>query len=187
MSLCNGAQAARHFVVHRGVRVQHRFLAHVADTRRGLPPHLTVVQIGLSGQHFEQAGFAAAVAADEADALAFIQLEIHVIQQCDMTEGQCGLVQRDIGHLLGYFRLCGLEDEGETERDAAHRQIAERSGEFIQNHMGVVALDAGREQLEHEQAAAQQIGGQHQFVAQQVTVTTRLALRRQSAEQCHTI
>jgi hypothetical protein len=52
----------------------------------------------LPGQYLQQAGLAAAVAPDEADALTLVELKTHIVQQGDMTESQHGFVQRNVWH-----------------------------------------------------------------------------------------
>ena len=104
------AQAFRHRVEHRGFGIQHRLLAHVTDARAGLTPHDAVVQMRLPGQHFQQAGLAAAVAADQADALALVELKIHVVQQGDVTVSQCGFIQRNVWHQELFFTDLGSAD-----------------------------------------------------------------------------
>ena len=179
------AQAARHFVEHGGIGIQHRLLAHVADARGRLPPHRTVVQVRLPGQHFEQTGFAAAVAPDQADAFALVELKFHTIQEGDVTKSQSSFIQRDIRHLtfLFFLRQCGLIDERETDGEAAHREITERRGELVQHQMRVIAVDAGGEEMEHEQRTCQDISRQDHPVPEFVTIASRLALRRQCAQE----
>jgi hypothetical protein len=57
------------------------FLRHVGDGEPRLAPDLAVVQRTEAGQRLEQAGLAAAVAADQADALAGIDLQRGVVEQ----------------------------------------------------------------------------------------------------------
>jgi hypothetical protein len=78
-------------------------LAHVTDARGGLPPQRPVIQLRLTCQYFQQAGLAAAIAPDEADTFALIELKIHMIQQGDVTKGQRRFIQRDVRHLTFLF------------------------------------------------------------------------------------
>ena len=56
------------------------FLRHVGDDAGGIGAHAAVIERRLPRQYAQQAGFAAAVATNEGDALASVQLKMHVVQ-----------------------------------------------------------------------------------------------------------
>src|SRR5690606_1045696 len=64
----------------------------------GLPPDCAIIERRLAGKRAQQAGFARTVAPDEGDALAAIELETHVIEQIDVTEGEAGVIDGKQGH-----------------------------------------------------------------------------------------
>jgi hypothetical protein len=92
------AQPRRDGFEHRVVAGEFRLLRHIGDREAGLAPDLAIVERTKARQRFQQAGFAAAVAADEADAFAGIDLHRGVVQQGDMAVGEAGAIEGDDGH-----------------------------------------------------------------------------------------
>ncbi len=86
------AQALRHRIEYRVVGIQHRFLADVANPGGRRAPHQPVIEVPLPGQHAHHARLAAAVAPDQADAFALIELKVGVVEQCDVPECEARLV-----------------------------------------------------------------------------------------------
>ncbi len=127
------AQPFRDCIEHRVIGIQHRFLTDEADTRGRRAPYQPVIQRALSSEHAHHAGLAAAVAPDQADALALIELKIGMIQQGNVPECKAGLVQSDEWHggllLLRYGRLI---QEGKSHHPQRHRPVAKRIGEAVQ-------------------------------------------------------
>ena len=112
------AQAVRHRVVlgeqargfahagndggkHRRLGIEGRFLRHVADADARLGPHLAVVEPATptaGGQRRQQGRLAGAVAADQRDPLAGVELKIGVIEQRHVAEGKAGIDKTQVGH-----------------------------------------------------------------------------------------
>src|SRR5665811_1269823 len=86
------AQAFGNGIEYAVRRIQHRLLADVTDTSGRLAPNQPVIERPLSGQHTHHAGLAAAVATDQADTFALIELKIGVIEQGYVTKGETGFI-----------------------------------------------------------------------------------------------
>ena len=73
-----------------------RLLAQQGDARAGVEAHLAVVGLVEAGQQAHQRGLADAVGADQADALAGVQLEADVLEQRPRVEAarQAGAAQQ---------------------------------------------------------------------------------------------
>ncbi len=94
------AEPARDLVEHRCLGIQHRLLADVTDAHAGRAPDDAVIQRGLRSQHFQHAGLAAAVAPDQADALALVELECDMVEQGYMAVSKRGVIKRQVWHQL---------------------------------------------------------------------------------------
>ena len=62
------------------------------------PLHFTVVEVLASGDDVEQRGLARAVAADEADALAFVDGEAGAVEKRMEAEGKFGVLEAEQRH-----------------------------------------------------------------------------------------
>ncbi len=82
-----------HRIEHAVVRIEHGFLAYIADARGGLAPYQPVIERCLACQHAHHAGFSAAVASDESYAFALVELKVSMVEQGYVTEGKAGFVQ----------------------------------------------------------------------------------------------
>ncbi len=95
-----GAQAPRDRVVDGARSVLRRLLRDPRDADVRREPELAVVEVDPAGEHAEQRRLAGAVAADQPDALARIELERHVVQQRAVAEGEAGVSERGEWHRL---------------------------------------------------------------------------------------
>jgi len=77
---------------------EFRLLRHIGDAQAGLAPDLAIIERTQTGEGFQQAGFAAAIAADKPDAFAGIDLHGGVIQQGNMAVGEAGTIKGNNGH-----------------------------------------------------------------------------------------
>ena len=92
------AESCGHCVEHFVFGHEFRFLRHVADGHTGRAPQRSVVEPALTGNYFEQAALAAAVAPDQADALARFDDELHPIQQGNVAVGEMSVIEGDERH-----------------------------------------------------------------------------------------
>ena len=118
-------QAERHGVEHRRVRVERGFLHDAGDAGAGGDPGVAAVQVRLSGQDAKQRRLAGAVAPDEPDAFARVDLELGILQQRMVAERQAGARQRDQRHAGSLSRARGVvacgSDRLTRERERASR------------------------------------------------------------------
>ena len=91
-------EAERDGIEDREIRVERRLLHHACDARAGRDPGVAGIQIGDSRQDAQQRRLAGAVAADEPDAFAGIELEIGGVEQRMVAERQAGARQRQERH-----------------------------------------------------------------------------------------
>jgi hypothetical protein len=68
-------------VVNAAAKALRHFLAELCDTQLGRVDDLAVVRLDGAGDYFQQGRFAAAVPADQADALARLQRQVDAIEQ----------------------------------------------------------------------------------------------------------
>ena len=129
-----------HRVEHGVVYIQHRLLTDVANACGGRAPHLAVIQRSLPGQHTHHAGLAAAVAPDQPDAFAFIELKVGMIQQGDVPECKARLVQGNKWHerlrfCCSFYRKRGLIYERYAHPESGHGHIHEIDNEHGDRHL----------------------------------------------------
>ena len=92
------AQALGHGFEHREARLEKRFLRDGGELEVGRAPDLAVIALGRAFDHAQQAGLARAVAADEADAPARLDDQVHMIEQRDMPEREGDFGELDQRH-----------------------------------------------------------------------------------------
>ncbi len=91
-------ESERHGIEDREIRIERRLLHHAGDARAGRDPGVAGIQVGDSGQDAQQRRLAGAVAADEPDAFAGIELEIGGVEQRMVAERQAGARKGDQRH-----------------------------------------------------------------------------------------
>jgi hypothetical protein len=89
------AQAPGDCVKYIQLRVKRGFLGHIGNARAGLQPQRPVVQRAETGQHPQQARLAAAVASDQREPLAVVDLQFGAIEQRDMTVGESAFIESE--------------------------------------------------------------------------------------------
>ncbi len=99
-----GAEAQRDGVVDGAIGIELGLLRHPADPGRGRDPALAVVEVRAAGEHLQQRRLAFAVAADQADALARIELEVGAVEQRVVAVGEAGAREREEGHASAISR-----------------------------------------------------------------------------------
>ncbi len=82
------AETGGHRLVDGAGIVTGRFLLEMRDAQRVSAPDLAVVGLNLAAQHAQQRRLAGAVAAEQTDALAGVDLEIDARQQRVMAVSQ---------------------------------------------------------------------------------------------------
>ena len=92
------AQAFSHRIEHTAARRKFRLLRHVAELQSGLGPQHAIIERALAAQGFEQTGFAATVATDQAEALARVDLQGRMIQKGNMAKSQTSTVEGEKWH-----------------------------------------------------------------------------------------
>jgi hypothetical protein len=97
----DAAKPRGHGFIHGFMPGEFRLLRHIGDAQFRLPPQRAVVEAAERSQRLEQAGLAAAVAADQADALAGVDLQRGVVEQGHVAVGKAGVVEGDDGHGKG--------------------------------------------------------------------------------------
>ena len=90
---------------YRQFRIKGRLLGHIADTRAGLAPHRPVIERAKAGERRQQGGFAGAVAPDQRDALARVELKIGMVEQRYMAEGERSIGEGQERHVGRQGRL----------------------------------------------------------------------------------
>ena len=86
--VAQAAQPFGHNVEHGGRAVEKALLRHIHGFQPVLQDELAVVGLLHAGEDFQQAGFARAVAPDQADFVACGQLERRFVEQRDVPEGE---------------------------------------------------------------------------------------------------
>jgi hypothetical protein len=81
-------------------RVKRGLLGHVGNARAGLQPQRPVVQRTETGQHPQQARLAAAVASDQREPFAVVDLQFGAIEQRDMTVGESAFIESEKRQLI---------------------------------------------------------------------------------------
>ena len=76
-------------------------LRDISELQAGLPPHVAGVGLALAGEQFQQAGFAGAVAPDQADAFARFDDQRRAVEQGVVTVGEFETVEGEEGHGMG--------------------------------------------------------------------------------------
>ena len=97
-----GAQAVGDGLEDVAPEFEIRLLRHVCRDHFSLPPHCAIIERRLAGERAQKAGLARAVAPDERHALPGVELEAHVIEQVDVTEGEAGVIYGEERHLGGH-------------------------------------------------------------------------------------
>jgi hypothetical protein len=97
-----GAQAVGDGLEDVAPELEIRLLRHVCRDHFSLPPHCAIIERRLAGERAQEAGLARAVAPDERHALPGVELEAHVIEQVDVTEGEAGVIYGEERHLGGH-------------------------------------------------------------------------------------
>jgi hypothetical protein len=97
----DGAKARGNGFIHRLVAGKFRLLGDIGDAQFRLAPKRAVIEAAQPRQRLEQARLAAAVATDQADALAGINLQRGMVEQGHMAIGEAGIVEGDDGHGSG--------------------------------------------------------------------------------------
>ena len=80
------AQTLGHGFEHRMLGVEFRLLRDIGQLHPRRAPHTAIVGLRRTGNDLEQAGFAGAVAADQADPFARLQHQVGVVEQRHMAE-----------------------------------------------------------------------------------------------------
>jgi hypothetical protein len=97
------APEALGYHVEHGPRVlKWGVLREPSDAQAGLPPDAARVRRQLAADDLQQRRFAGAVAPDDADALAGLNLEAGVVEQRKVSEGERHVIERDEGHVWGW-------------------------------------------------------------------------------------
>ena len=97
-----GAQAVGDGLEDVALELEIGLLRDVGGDHFGLSPHCAIIERRLAGERTQEAGFARAVAPDERHALSGVELEAHVIEQVDVTEGEAGVIYGEERHLGGH-------------------------------------------------------------------------------------
>ena len=103
--LLQRAQACCDRFEHRMPRLELRLLRNEADAQIRRAPDRAVVEGVAAGNDFEERRLAAAVAADQRDALAGVEREIGVIEERRIAKGEGRPVQRDERHAASRILL----------------------------------------------------------------------------------
>src|SRR5687768_12762687 len=96
--LADYAQALRYFLEYREGRVQFRLLRHVSQPQTGSAPQPAIIRPCFARKNTQQARLAAAIPADQTDALRGIKLQTHVVEQRMMAEGEAGVFESEKRH-----------------------------------------------------------------------------------------
>jgi hypothetical protein len=80
-------QATGDDLKHGGGSIRRQFLRQRGDAQPGLPPDVAAIGVHFASQQAQQRGFAGAVAANQADPFARIELETGAVQQLFSAEG----------------------------------------------------------------------------------------------------
>jgi hypothetical protein len=100
------ADAFGHRLIHRELFREHGFLRNQGDARRRRDPQLALVERGGTGQHLQQRRFPGAVAPDQRDPLAGIELQFGAVEQRAMSVRQRGVLEAHQHGGACYTRRC---------------------------------------------------------------------------------
>ncbi len=117
-------------LANRGCGGQQRLLLHERDAQAVAALKLAVIHLQQAGDDFEQRGFAGAVAADEAHALADLHRETGSIEERAVAVGKMGIENRDEGHTFPIFfrsALSRLDSRSQSLYSAPRRMRGARS------------------------------------------------------------
>ena len=89
--LADLAQSLRYFLEYGERRVQFRFLRHVSQPQRGCAPDSAIIRPRFARENAQQARLAAAVSADQADTLRGVELQVYMVKQRMMAEGEAAI------------------------------------------------------------------------------------------------
>ena len=103
MGVVAGRKARLHIGERGGEARQVRFLRQIADGGAGLREACAAIGLHRSGGDLQERGFARAVAADQADALALADRQLRAFQQRRAAEGEVDVLQGEKGR--GHFVL----------------------------------------------------------------------------------
>ena len=96
--LALGTQPRRDDVGHRANNVRRHFLRESREQRAGLAKHRARVGLNLARDGFHQRGFARAVASDQTQAFARIDLEIYLVQDRRTTKAEINIKETEQRH-----------------------------------------------------------------------------------------
>src|SRR5438445_6196300 len=94
-------QSAEHEIVHRAANIRGDFLRESRVDRASGTRDIALVGLDFTRDHAHQRGFADAVAPDQADALAWIDLEIYFLQNRRTTEAKTDVEEVEQSHING--------------------------------------------------------------------------------------
>ena len=120
------AQAFRHDVEHRPIGRERNVLHQSGDAQIGLAPDGAGVRLHVAADDLQQRRLARAVASDDTDALARLNLKARIIEQREMAVGHRDVVERNKRHGLARGVLAdGVEEDaaevvGFSRADAFH-------------------------------------------------------------------
>ena len=97
--LAQVAQALGDHVKHGALRILRHFLSHARDHHAVLHADLAVVRLQLAGHQAHQGGFAHAVAADDADALAGFDGQVDVFEEKRPADAEVDPLELHQGHV----------------------------------------------------------------------------------------
>src|SRR3954471_8444902 len=118
------------------VHTRGDFLFEPRDEQSGLTPDHTAVEWDRTRDRFQQRRLAGAIAADQRDALAAVDPEVHILEERQGTEGQAGALQVKDRH-EDSERLTAHAPRATRRASAAARVAAPRTN-------GCVRVSAGR-------------------------------------------
>ena len=119
-------QTRRHDVVHGAGHIGRHLLGEARVNRSGGTGHIAGVRLHFAGNHLHQCGLAGAIAAQKADSLAGLDLEIDVFK-----DGRPTKVERDVEEV----EQRGHVETGHRARGRAYRQ-AESGVNFAKAGIG---------------------------------------------------
>ncbi len=92
------AHAAGDEIVHGALEVLRHLLHEAREVGAGLAEDLAAVGLYVARDQLHEGGFAGAVATDQADAFARIDLEVDVVENGGATEGVREIEETEKGH-----------------------------------------------------------------------------------------
>ena len=99
------AEAFGHHIEHRTRVLEQHVLREAADAQRRLPPDAAAVGLQLAADDAEQRRLAGAVATDDADTFARLNLQARVVQQRQVSVRERDVVEGDEGHPIALGRV----------------------------------------------------------------------------------